>query len=132
MTKTTERIFSERPFINLAALFVLFCFSIVGQYNDGLITRHWFVPEAEHAAGGFLVASLLSSLSFSTGRIVAGLAVATFFWELTEYSVVSSPYLSEIFKASIKVSEISFTLGDTLLDIFLNFFGAWLFLRWKG
>ncbi len=103
--------------IALAGLFVL---NLLFGMKLKFSYRHYWFFELEHFLGGFFVAMFLSNFVGSIIAIFSGLAIVTLVWEVTEYLIAR-------FRKSIAPK-----WKDTILDIFLNFLGAIIFILLKG
>ena len=101
---------------SLFGLTGLFIINILFGMYYGFGTRHYWFFELEHFLGGFFVAMFLSIFLNSIIAIFVGLTVITVIWETTEYLIAQ-------FNKKIIPS-----WKDTLLDIFLNFIGATVFI----
>lgn len=113
--------------LSLLALFFLFFLSIVVGMYYGFGFRHYWFDETLHFLGGFFVAMFLSNFINSWQVIFLGLAVISFLWEFAEYLLVKISYLSKLFRKSFHTKP-EWKLNDTLLDLFLNFSGAIVFI----
>lgn len=114
--------------IFLAALFFI---NLFGHYKEGFARTFWFA-ESAHFIGGFLVAMWLSCFFRSTKFILIGLTVVTLMWEALEYAIEVFPVLTIVVQQTLKITDVSNSWGDTLLDVILNFTGAWLFIWIKS
>ena len=109
-------------------LIFLFVFNIISMYF-GFGFRHYWFLETLHFLGGFFVAMFLSNFTHSWQMILLGLACISFVWELAEYLLVRIKYLSKLFRKEFHTKP-EYKLGDTILDLFLNFAGALVFLSY--
>ncbi len=114
--------------IILVGIFILNI--VVGMYYKFGVKHYWFF-EMEHFLGGFFVAMLLYNFTHVWWKILLGLAAISFVWELAEYLLVKIKPLSKLFRREFH-SKPEYKLGDTILDIFLNFTGALVFMLAMG
>lgn len=112
--------------LSLLILIFLFVFNIISMYY-GFGFRHYWFDETLHFLGGFFVAMFLSNFTNSWQMILLGLAGISFLWELTEYLLVKIKLLTKLFRKEFHTKP-EYKLGDTVLDLFLNFVGAATFL----
>ena len=90
-------------------------------------SRLYWLYEASHFIGGFLLAVLLSNFLDKKCVLLAVLAIGSL-WELYELVVTRNIYLKEFFKAKLKIHIIPPTISDTALDILLNILGTAFYL----
>jgi len=110
------------------ALIGLFLANILFGMKFGFGFRHYWFFELEHFWGGFFIAMFLSNFMSSSAAIFVGLATITFVWETTEYLIVRFRKIANYMKKTFKEKNIIPSWEDTLLDIFLNFLGATVFV----
>jgi hypothetical protein len=112
--------------ISIAGLSGLFILNLV-LGSSGFSKRHYWFLELEHFLGGFFTAMFFSVFFDSRIFILLGVAVVSFLWELAEYIIAKVPALSSPVGRFFHQKKASFLWGDTLLDIVLNFIGAFTF-----
>jgi hypothetical protein len=105
---------------SVIALGGLFLVNILFGMKLGFGFRHYWFFELEHFLGGFFVAMFLSNFTDSAVLIFIGLAAVTFLWEFAEYLIAR-------FRKTAAPG-----WKDTMLDIFLNFLGATIFILLKN
>ncbi len=110
----------------------LFIINILFGVYYGFGIRHYWFFELEHFLGGFFVAIFLSNFTNSTVLIFIGLAAITFLWEFTEYLIARRRKSADYMKKTFKVKDVNPRWKDTMLDIFLNFLGAAIYILLKG
>lgn len=114
--------------ISILALGIIFAANLtIGMYY-GFDVRHYWFFEMLHFLGGFFMAMFFSSFFQSVVLILAGLAAVTFLWELAEFLIAKIPAASEYVERKFRLNSVDFEWKDTVLDIFLNFSGAVLFI----
>ncbi len=116
-------------FISLLILiFILVLNVVVGMYY-GFGFRHYWFYELLHFVGGFFVTMFLSNFTNFWQMILLGLVGVSFFWELGEYLLVKIRSLSKLFRKEFHTKP-EYKSGDMVLDLFLNFAGALVFLMY--
>lgn len=114
--------------ISSIALVVIFILNIVlGMYFKFGFRHYWFF-EALHFLGGFFVAMFFSNFFQSPAAILTGLGVIIFLWELTEYLIAKISRSAKYLKKTFKQKNITPGWKDTILDVFLDFAGALVFI----
>jgi hypothetical protein len=88
---------------------------------------YWFF-ELAHFLGGFLTAFFLSIFFQDIRTILIGVFFIGFFWELEEFIVNKSEWIKS-FMAKRNIRQGPFTIPDTLLDLFLDVLGAFIFIK---
>lgn len=114
--------------LGLSGLFILNLFFGI-KYGFGF--RHYWFFETLHFLSGFFMAMFLANFTYSKILIFAGIAVASFFWEIAEYLIGKIPKLSAGFKKTFDLKKnmnLQPKWQDTTLDIILNFAGAAIFM----
>jgi len=114
--------------ISIAGLSGLFILDLTFGMKYGFGFRHYWFPELEHFLGGFFMAMFLSNFTNSTVLIFIGLAAITFLWELAEYLIARFRKSADYYEKIFKIKYVNSGWQDTILDIFLNFFGAAIFV----
>ena len=114
--------------LSIIALAGLFLANIIFGMKFGFGFRHYWFFELEHFWGGFFVAMFLSNFVNSIIIIFVGLAVVTFLWELAEYLIARFRKSTDYMKKTFTQENLAPNWRDTLLDIFLNFLGAAIFV----
>lgn len=95
-------------------------------YGFGI--RHYWFFESLHFLGGFFIAMFLSHFTHSAVLILVGLAIITFLWELAEDLIARFRKSADYIKRIFNIKDINPVWQDTVLDIFLNFLGAAIFI----
>lgn len=124
-----QKILWKRFFIAFLVLWLMFFVNLYGIYNDSYTVRYYWFSELEHFLGGFFIAFWLTSISRSRRFIWLGLIIAIFGWELTECLLANVPSLYRIVRQDLKMSRVPLEFWDTVLDIILDVFGCWIFLK---
>ncbi len=109
----------------------LFTINILFGIYYGFGARHYWFFEVEHFLSGFFVAMFLSNFTNSAVLIFIGLAVVTFLWELAEYLIARFRKSEKYMKKTFHIKSVDPEWKDTVLDIFLNFLGAAIFIVFK-
>lgn len=117
----------ETLVISISGLIIIFFLNIVIGLFLGFGIRHYWFFEFLHFLSGFFVTMFLASFFGSRLLILSGLAVVTFIWELAEYMLDKIPAASQYFKKTFRTDSTRYDLKDTILDIILNFAGAFIF-----
>lgn len=113
--------------LSLSILIFIFVLNVVVGMYHGFGFRHYWFDETMHFLGGFFVAMFLSSFTHSWQIIFLGLAGISFLWELAEYLLVRIKALSKLYEKEFHTKP-EYKFGDTMLDLFLNFIGAMIFI----
>ncbi len=88
---------------------------------------YWFF-EFTHFLGGFLTAFFLSNFFQDIKTILIGVFFVGFLWELKEFITDKSERI-KVFLAKHNIRQGPFTIPDTLLDLFLDVLGAFIFVK---
>lgn len=112
--------------LSLLTLISIFVINLVFGMYYGFGKRHYWFYEMLHFLGGFFVTMFLYNFTDSWQMIFLVLAVISFIWELIEYLLVKIQFLSKFVSKKFHAKP-EFKLGDTVLDLFLNFTGALIF-----
>lgn len=120
--------FKRRFWVASIVLLTIFFINLYGLYEDGFSKKYYFVTETEHLVASFFLAMWLSSFSRSIYFILSGVAIFTVFWESIEYSIALEPTIREVVQNALKSTDTAIETWDTILDIFLNFAGASVFI----
>jgi len=118
--------------ISIITLIGLFLLNVLFGMKYGFGYRHYWFFELEHFVGGFFVAMFLSNFTNSVILIFSGLAVVTFLWELLEYLISRFWKSANYMRKTFKIKDVNPGWKDTVLDIFLNFLGATIFILLKS
>ena len=114
--------------LSVIGLLGLFILNLMFGMKYGFGFRHYWFPETLHFLGGFFMAMFLANFTNSKILIFVGLAAVTFLWELVEYLIPRFKKLPRYYEKTFNVKYVSNGLGDTVLDIILNFAGAAIFM----
>lgn len=88
---------------------------------------YWFF-ELSHFLGGFLIALFLSNFSDDALNILYGVFLVGLFWEVYELTIDRSKKI-RTFLSKFGIRQSLMTLPDTLLDLFLDMLGAFIFIK---
>ena len=114
--------------ISILGLSGLFILNLIFGMKYGFGFRHYWFPETEHFLGGFFMTMFLSNFTNSAALIFTGLAAITFLLELVEYLISRFSKSADYYEKIFKIKYVNSGWKDTILDIFLNFFGAAIFV----
>ncbi len=120
--------FGRRFWISSLVLFAIFCINLYGLYGDGFSKKYYIVPETEHLLASFFLAMWLSCFSRSTRFILFGIIIVTGLWEGLEYYIAFAPSAATTVQDVLKITNVDVEVWDTVLDVFLNFIGALIFI----
>ena len=118
--------------LSISGLIGIFILNIVVGLFLGFGKRHYWFFELEHFLGGFFVAMFFANFTDSTRLILLGVAVVSAVWESAEYLVAKIPRVSEYLKMASHQRSVMPEWKDTVLDIILNFAGAFVFFWVMG
>ena len=114
--------------LSISGLIGIFILNIVVGLLLGFGRKHYWFFELLHFLGGFFVAMFFANFFSSRASILLGLTAVTLLWELMEYLIAKIPTLSRRFQKTFRTGDTKYDLKDTILDVFLNFVGALLFI----
>lgn len=117
--------------ISIIVLIILFIINLLFGTKYGFGFRHYWFFELEHFLGGFFIAMFLANFTDSLILIFIGLGAVSFLWELTEYLIKRFKKSENFMKKTFDVKNVNPGWKDTILDIFLNFLGAIVFITVK-
>lgn len=118
----------KRFWMASVALWLIFLINLYGLYGNGFVKKYYLVPEVEHLAAAFFLAMWLSAFSRSIWFILTGLVLFTVLWEGLEYYIAIVPSASQAIQSALQIVDTAVEFWDTVLDIFLNFIGAIIFI----
>src|SRR3989338_3757965 len=111
----------------ISILFLIFLYILVISLSKYGNKFYWFF-ETAHFLGGFFVAIFFSNFFDSSLFIIFGVLMVGLLWEIWEFMVNKNADLRQFLMRRFNYYVDKVTWPDTILDLFLGFLGAIVYL----